>query len=58
MNSNLGYNNVKRVIPPTVARGCELPINFITEMLRIDIAAAGYMDAHTDLHLNIYIYTS
>lgn len=42
-----GYNNVERVMPPTVARGRELPINSLTEMLRIDLAAAGYTECLT-----------
>lgn len=42
-----GYNNVKRTIPNTNCIAEQYPINKLTDLLRIDLAAAGFTEALT-----------
>lgn len=42
-----GYNNIKKAQPPTVTVGREQPINQLSDMLRAQIANAGYTEVLT-----------
>ncbi|KXZ43211.1 hypothetical protein GPECTOR_97g749 [Gonium pectorale] len=42
-----GYNNIPRRIPPTCTQGRELPLNQVTEMLRAEVAMAGFTEVLT-----------
>jgi len=42
-----GFNNIKEVIPQTNTVGRELPVNQLTDLLRNEIAQAGYTEALT-----------
>eukprot|EP00892_Ulva_mutabilis_P000903 jgi/Ulvmu1/10813/UM069_0049.1 len=42
-----GYNNVAQALPPTATAGAELPLNALTELLRGDLAAAGFTEVLT-----------
>lgn len=36
-----GFNNIAKRIPPTVTQGRELPLNQLSDLLRLDVAMAG-----------------
>lgn len=40
-----GYNNIVRVLPPTMHIGRQYPLNKLTEQLRESIAQAGFTEA-------------
>jgi phenylalanyl-tRNA synthetase beta chain len=42
-----GYNNIPQSVPNTVCVGASLPINRVTDLLRVEIANAGYMEMLT-----------
>ncbi|GLC71953.1 hypothetical protein PLESTF_001188500 [Pleodorina starrii] len=42
-----GYNNIPRRIPPTSTQGRELPLNQLTELLRAEVAMAGFTEVLT-----------
>ena len=42
-----GYNNIKLAIPSTLTVGAPLPINQFTDLLRAEIARAGYVEMLT-----------
>ena len=42
-----GYNNIERTVPATAVAGAELPLNQLTELLRGDLAAAGFTEVLT-----------
>ncbi|MBN3295699.1 phenylalanine--tRNA ligase beta subunit [Amia ocellicauda] len=42
-----GYNNIKRTTPRTYTVANQLPLNKLTELLRQDLAAAGFTEALT-----------
>ncbi|KAJ6639718.1 Phenylalanine--tRNA ligase beta subunit [Pseudolycoriella hygida] len=42
-----GYNNIKRVLPPTMHIGRQYPLNKLTEQLREQVAQAGFTEALT-----------
>ena len=42
-----GYNNIQRRIPNTVCNGKEQPLNQLTDMLRLEMAMAGYTEVLT-----------
>ena len=42
-----GYNNIKLDIPRTLTVGAPLPINLFTDLLRAEIARAGYVEMLT-----------
>uniref|UniRef100_A0A803V0Y6 Phenylalanine--tRNA ligase beta subunit n=1 Tax=Ficedula albicollis TaxID=59894 RepID=A0A803V0Y6_FICAL len=42
-----GYNNIQMVIPKTYTIANQLPLNKLTELLRLDLAAAGFTEALT-----------
>ena len=42
-----GYNNVARRVPPTNTPGKQLPVNQLTDLLRDEIAHAGFMEILT-----------
>ena len=42
-----GYNNIKQEIPQTLTVGAPLPINLFTDLLRAEIARAGYVEMLT-----------
>lgn len=42
-----GYNNIKRVLPPTMHFGRQYPLNKLTEQLREQVAQAGFTEALT-----------
>lgn len=42
-----GFNNIARVVPGTVTVGKELPVNHMSELLRVECAAAGYTEILT-----------
>ena len=42
-----GYNNIVQVIPSTLTVGAPLPINLFTDLLRAEIARAGYVEMLT-----------
>lgn len=42
-----GYNNIERRIPPTATQGRELPLNQVTELLRGEVAMAGFTEVLT-----------
>lgn len=42
-----GYNNIVQVIPSTLTVGAPLPINLFTDLLRSEIARAGYVEMLT-----------
>eukprot|EP00878_Enallax_costatus_P014727 GHUV01015410.1.p1 GENE.GHUV01015410.1~~GHUV01015410.1.p1 ORF type:complete len:429 (+),score=134.65 GHUV01015410.1:294-1580(+) len=42
-----GYNNLSKQIPTTVTQGRELPLNQLTELLRQEVAMAGYTEILT-----------
>lgn len=42
-----GYNNIPLQIPTTLCFGAPLPINYLTDLLRAEIARAGYMEMLT-----------
>lgn len=42
-----GYNNVAEALPTTATAGAELPLNQLTELLRVDLAAAGFTEVLT-----------
>eukprot|EP00945_MAST-04E_sp_MAST-4E-sp1_P004416 g4416.t1 len=42
-----GFNNIEEVIPQTNTVGKELPVNQLTDLLRFEIAQAGYTEALT-----------
>lgn len=42
-----GYNNIKLEIPKTLTVGAPLPINSFTDLLRAEIARAGYVEMLT-----------
>lgn len=41
------YNNIKRVLPPTMHIGRQFPLNKLTEQLREQVAQAGFTEALT-----------
>lgn len=42
-----GYNNIKKMQPPTLTIGKEQPVNQLSDMLRAQIAMAGYTEVLT-----------
>ncbi|XP_075014270.1 phenylalanine--tRNA ligase beta subunit isoform X2 [Calonectris borealis] len=42
-----GYNNIQMTIPKTYTIANQLPLNKLTELLRLDLAAAGFTEALT-----------
>lgn len=42
-----GYNNIPKRIPPVVVQGREFALNALTELLRIECAAAGFTEVLT-----------
>lgn len=42
-----GFNKIPQAIPPTLTVGAPLPINHFTDLLRAEIARAGYMEMLT-----------
>ena len=42
-----GFNNVAEALPGSALVGRELPINQLTELLRVDVAAAGFTEVLT-----------
>uniref|UniRef100_A0A8B9FD66 Phenylalanine--tRNA ligase beta subunit n=1 Tax=Amazona collaria TaxID=241587 RepID=A0A8B9FD66_9PSIT len=42
-----GYNNIQMAIPKTYTIANQLPLNKLTELLRLDLAAAGFTEALT-----------
>lgn len=42
-----GYNNVPLMIPQTLCVGAPLPINHFTDLIRAEVARAGYMEMLT-----------
>ena len=42
-----GYNNIKRSQPPTLTIGTEQPVNQLSDMLRTQVAMAGYTEVLT-----------
>jgi len=42
-----GYNNIAQEVPKTLTVGAPLPINLFTDLLRQEIARAGYMEMLT-----------
>lgn len=42
-----GFNNIERVIPPTLTEGKILPINKFTDLLRQEVAQAGFIEIIT-----------
>eukprot|EP00951_Prasinocladus_malaysianus_P024452 scaffold211188_cov26-Prasinocladus_malaysianus.AAC.3 len=36
-----GFNNIAKRIPPTVTQGRELPLNQLSDLLRVEVATAG-----------------
>jgi phenylalanyl-tRNA synthetase beta chain len=42
-----GYNNIAETIPTAATVGRELPLNQLTELLRMDVAAAGFTEVLT-----------
>ncbi|KAK8809511.1 hypothetical protein WA158_000454 [Blastocystis sp. Blastoise] len=42
-----GYNNIKRQAPPTNNIGSEQPVNHLSDMLRAELANAGYRECLT-----------
>ena len=42
-----GYNNLQQQIPSTVTQGRELPLNQLSELLRQEVALAGYTEVLT-----------
>eukprot|EP00873_Tetraselmis_striata_P019778 jgi/Tetstr1/440042/TSEL_028401.t1 len=42
-----GYNNLTKRIPPTVTEGKELPLNQLSDLLRLEIATAGFTEVLT-----------
>jgi phenylalanyl-tRNA synthetase beta chain len=42
-----GYNNLEVVVPKTLTVGGPLPINQLTDLLRVEIAQCGYMEMLT-----------
>lgn len=42
-----GYNNVPQQVPSAYTPGRELPLNQLTELLRVEVAAAGYTEVLT-----------
>lgn len=42
-----GYNNIQHTVPPTVTIGKELPLNQLTELLRLECAMAGFTEILT-----------
>lgn len=42
-----GYNNIQEKIPDTVCNGKEQPLNQLTDMLRFEMAMAGYTEVLT-----------
>ncbi|XP_027541907.1 phenylalanine--tRNA ligase beta subunit [Neopelma chrysocephalum] len=42
-----GYNNIQMVIPKTYTIANQLPLNKLSELLRLDLAAAGFTEALT-----------
>ncbi|KAG2429166.1 hypothetical protein HYH02_014101 [Chlamydomonas schloesseri] len=42
-----GYNNIATRIPPTATQGRELPLNQVTELLRGELAMAGFTEVLT-----------
>ena len=39
-----GFNNIPRVIPPTLTVGGQLPVNKLTDMLRQEVALSGFVE--------------
>eukprot|EP00193_Tetraselmis_chui_P015255 CAMPEP_0177794518 /NCGR_PEP_ID=MMETSP0491_2-20121128/25697_1 /TAXON_ID=63592 /ORGANISM="Tetraselmis chuii, Strain PLY429" /LENGTH=609 /DNA_ID=CAMNT_0019317197 /DNA_START=43 /DNA_END=1872 /DNA_ORIENTATION=+ len=42
-----GYNNLTKRIPPTVTEGKELPLNQLSDLLRVEVATAGFTEVLT-----------
>jgi phenylalanyl-tRNA synthetase beta chain len=42
-----GYNNIPRTLPRTLSVGMQLPVNKLTDLLRHELAHAGYNEALT-----------
>jgi phenylalanyl-tRNA synthetase beta chain len=42
-----GFNNVPEALPAAALMGRELPLNQLTELLRVDVAAAGFTEILT-----------
>lgn len=42
-----GFNNIAEALPATATAGAELPLNQLTELLRVDLAAAGFTEVLT-----------
>jgi phenylalanyl-tRNA synthetase beta chain len=42
-----GYNNVKKTLPSTMTVGQQLPLNKLTDQVRIQVALAGFTEALT-----------
>jgi phenylalanyl-tRNA synthetase beta chain len=42
-----GFNNVPEALPSAALVGHELPLNHLTELLRVDVAAAGFTEILT-----------
>lgn len=42
-----GYNNIAETMPAASTVGRELPLNQLTELLRVDVAAAGFTEVLT-----------
>ena len=42
-----GYNNLRWTVPQTVTVGSELPLNQLTELMRLECAMAGFTEILT-----------
>jgi phenylalanyl-tRNA synthetase beta chain len=42
-----GYNNIQKVTPPTVCNGKQQPINKLTDLIRNEMAYAGFVESLT-----------
>uniref|UniRef100_A0A061S4X6 phenylalanine--tRNA ligase n=1 Tax=Tetraselmis sp. GSL018 TaxID=582737 RepID=A0A061S4X6_9CHLO len=46
-----GFNNIGKRVPPTVTEGRELPLNQLSDLLRLDVAAAGFTEVENFDHM-------
>lgn len=42
-----GFNNIARPFPPTLTHGKQQPLNKLTDLLRTEVAMAGYSEILT-----------
>ena len=42
-----GFNNIVKCIPPTVTEGKELPLNQLSDLLRLEVATSGFTEVLT-----------